>query len=100
MDPARDDDRPHRGGVEQAHPPIGSRHRRQDWVLDVVIRVLADRREPMRARDVHAAVEALLGEPVRWGSVKMCLTSNVAGTSPRFVRVARGRYAVRSGPRT
>jgi hypothetical protein len=77
----------------EACSPIGSRHRRHDWVLDAVIRVLADRSEAMRARDIHRAVEALLGEPVRWGSVKQCLSSNVAGTTPRFVRVARGRYA-------
>jgi len=38
----------------------------------------------MRARDVHRAVEALLGKPVRWGSVKKCLSSNVSGVSPRF----------------
>jgi hypothetical protein len=31
---------------------------------------LADRREAMGARDIHRGVEALLGEPVRWGSVK------------------------------
>lgn len=79
---------------EQACLRVRSRHRRHDWVLDAVIRVLADRQEPMRAREVHGAVEALLGEPVRWGSVKKCLSSNVAGVSPRFVRVARGRYAV------
>jgi|SRR5271165_578102 len=29
----------------------------------------------MQARDVHAAAEALLGEPVRWGSVKACLAA-------------------------
>ena len=40
-------------------------------------------------------VEALLGEPVRWASVKAALAANVSGASPRFVRVARGRYALR-----
>jgi hypothetical protein len=55
--------------------------------------VLAGRSEAMRARDIHRAVEALLGEPVHLGSVRQCLSSNVAGTTPRFVRVARGRYA-------
>jgi len=47
---------------------------------------------PMHARDVHRAVEDMVGRPVRWASVKACLASNVAGASPRFVRVARGRY--------
>ena len=79
--------------AEQARQPIGSRHRRHDWVLDAVIGALADLQEPMRVRDVHGAVEALLGEPVRWGSVRKCLSANLAGVSPRFVRVARGRYA-------
>jgi hypothetical protein len=72
---------------------IGRRHRRYGWVQEAVIRVLEQRKAPMQAREVHAAVEALLGEPVRWGSVKACLAANVAGSSPRFVRVARGRYA-------
>ena len=94
MDAVADDDRLHGCDAEQVRPPVGRRHRRHDWVLDAVIRVLADQHEPMRAREVHGAVELLLGEPVRWGSVKKCLSSNVAGISPRFVRVARGWYAV------
>jgi len=89
-------DRPHSGAAEQAGSPIGSRHRRHDWVLEAVLRVLSERKEPMQARDVYGAVAALLGEPVRWGSVKKCLSSSVVGVAPRFVRVARGRYAVRS----
>ncbi len=88
------EDRPYVSPAGRARPPTGSRHRRHDWVLEAVIRVLAERKVPMRARDVHRAVEALLGEPVRWGSVKKCLSSNVTGVSARFVRVARGRYAV------
>jgi len=46
----------------------------------------------MQAKAIHAAVEVLLGEPVRWASVKAALAGNVSGVSPRFVRVARGRY--------
>jgi hypothetical protein len=56
------------------------------------VRVLADRQEPMQAKAVHAAVEALLGEPVRWSSVKSALAVNVSGASPRFKRVGKGRY--------
>ncbi len=48
----------------------------------------------MQARDVHARVEALLGETVRWASVKATLAGNLAGPAPRFVRLARGRYGV------
>jgi hypothetical protein len=56
--------------------------------------VLTDQDEPMRAKDVHHAVEALVGEPVAWSSVKQALCSNVSGPLPRFVRVARGRYVL------
>jgi hypothetical protein len=84
----------HDCGTGRTVSPIGSWHRRHDWVLEAVIRVLVDRKEPMRAGEVHGAVENLLGEPVRRGSVKKCLSSNLTGVSPRFVRVARGWYAV------
>ncbi|HTD09826.1 MAG TPA: hypothetical protein VK680_13140 [Solirubrobacteraceae bacterium] len=49
----------------------------------------------MQATEVHAAVEALPGESVRWASVKAALAGNIAGPSPRFVEVARGRYRLR-----
>jgi Integrase core domain len=78
---------------------IGAAHRRHDWVQDAVIRVIERHKGSMQARDVNAAVEALLGESVRWGSVKACLAANVAGPSPRFVRVAPGRYASGRAPR-
>jgi hypothetical protein len=48
----------------------------------------------LRAKDIHAAVEALVGEPVPRSSVKGALASNVAGSSGRLVRVARGRYVL------
>jgi hypothetical protein len=67
---------------------------RHGWVLKAVIQVLSDSREPMRARDIHRAVEGLLGESVGWSSVKMALASNVSGSSPRFIRIARGRYVL------
>ncbi|HTW43104.1 MAG TPA: HTH domain-containing protein [Solirubrobacteraceae bacterium] len=73
-------------------PGIAARHRRAGWVVEAIVRVLAERQEPMQAKEVHAAVEALLGEPVRWASVKAALAANVVGPSPRFVRVGRGRY--------
>jgi hypothetical protein len=56
--------------------------------------VLSDRQEPMQAKAIHAAVEALLREPVRWASVKAALAANVSGASPRFMRVARGQYVL------
>ena len=54
----------------------------------------------MQARDVHAHVETLLGEPVRWASVKATLAGNLEGAAPRFVRVARGRYSAPSSSPT
>lgn len=70
------------------------RPHRPGWVLKAIVRVLADQEEPMRAKDVHAAVEALLNEPVAWSSIKGALAANVSGASPRFVRIARGRYVL------
>jgi len=51
----------------------------------------------MQARDVRAHVETLLGEPAPW-SVKATLAGNLEGPTPRFVRVARGRYGVPPPP--
>jgi len=48
----------------------------------------------MRAREIHAAAETVLGEAVAWSSVKGALASNISGSSPRFVRVARGWYVL------
>jgi hypothetical protein len=71
---------------------VRTRHRRAGWVVAAIVQVLADRQESMQARAVHAAVEALLGEPVCWSSVKASLAANVSGASPRFERVGQGRY--------
>lgn len=73
---------------------VGSRHRRAGWIVEAIVRVLNDQGGPMQAKEVHAAVEALLGKPVRWSSVKAALAANVGGVSPRFVRVAKGRYVL------
>jgi HB1, ASXL, restriction endonuclease HTH domain len=95
-----DDRRPEGRNIKRPESRIANRHRRHDWVQEAVIAVLECRGEPMQARDVHIAAEALLGESVRWGSVKACLAANVAGSSPRFVRVAPGRYAIGVLPAT
>jgi hypothetical protein len=71
------------------------RTRRPGWVLDAVCRVLADQAAgPMRVKQVHAAVESLIGEAVSENSVSWVLASHSAGASPLFVRVARGRYVL------
>jgi len=53
---AGDEGRALAGAAVEARAPIASRHRRHDWVLEAVLGVLAERKEPMRARDVHSAV--------------------------------------------
>jgi hypothetical protein len=68
------------------------RPRQPGWVLEAIVQVLADRGESMQVKDIHAAVEALVGEPVPPPSVKGGLAKNVTGSSARFVRVAPGRY--------
>jgi hypothetical protein len=51
-------------------------------VLDAVREVMVDQAEPMRVAQVHAAVEALLGERVSANSVSWVLASHSAGPSP------------------
>jgi hypothetical protein len=63
-------------------------------VLKAIVGVLADRNEPMRAKDIHAAVEAALGEPVAASSIKTALIANASGPSRRLVRIAPGRYVL------
>ncbi len=74
--------------------PLATAHPRQGRIIDAISQVLIAERAPMRARDVHARVETLLDEPVRWASVKATLAGNLNGPAPRFVRIARGRYGV------
>jgi hypothetical protein len=80
------------GGPRRQPVNRRQRPRRPGWVLEAIVQVLADQREPMRAKDIHAAVEALVGESVPPSSVKGGLAKNVEGSSAQFVRVARGRY--------
>ena len=75
--------------------PVAARHPQIGWVVEAIERVLRDRAAPMQAKDVHAAVEAALGRPVSWSSVKNALVAGISGRSPRFVRIAKGRYRLR-----
>jgi hypothetical protein len=61
-------------------------------VPKAIERVLADTGKPMRARDIHAEVEELLGMSVPVSSVKNWLAKHVQGEKPRLVRLDRGRY--------
>jgi len=71
------------------------RARRPGWVLKAVRTVMAEQTQPMRALQVHAAVEALVGESVSINSVSWVLSSHSVGIGALFVRVARGRYCNR-----
>lgn len=68
------------------------RRLRGGLVPKAIERVLADSGKPMRARDIHAEVEELLGRSVPASSVKNWLAKNVQGEQPLFVRLDRGRY--------
>jgi len=72
----------------------GSLSSRAGRIVGAVAHVLCVAGGPMRAEEVHAAVEALLGERVRRISVKATLAGNLDGPTPRFARVARGLYRI------
>lgn len=79
--------------------PIESRRmrrRRPGWILDAVLAVMTDQARPMRVSEVHAAVEAHLGETVSRDSVNWCLSARAGGPGSLFIRVARGRYVLAS----
>ncbi len=61
------------------------RPRRPGWVLDAVRAVMADQAGPMRVAQVHAAVEALLGEAVSKDSVSWCLSVGARRKERLFV---------------
>jgi hypothetical protein len=84
-----------RGARANRTPPrreaLQPSRRRWNSITEAVATVLGPAGE-LRARDVHAAVEALLGEPVSRSSVKNCLSRHSAGQDPRFERLAQGHY--------
>jgi hypothetical protein len=61
-------------------------------VVNTIAAVLELADQPMRARDIHAAAQDLLGAPIKWTSVKATLAANASGSQPRFHRTAYGRY--------
>jgi hypothetical protein len=90
--------RPAAVGLDRSAPSRQQRNQpRRGRIVDAVARVLSEHDEPLRARQVHVRVEALLDEPVRWTSVKATLASNTGGAAPRFLRVDRGRYTASPG---
>jgi hypothetical protein len=67
----------------------------QGTVLEAVTEVLRLAREPMRARDVRAAVEEALGGPIPASSVQEALATHARKGDRRFRRVAFGVYEYR-----
>jgi hypothetical protein len=65
---------------------------RNGLVPRAIKQVLTEAPGPMRARDIHAAVEDLLNRSVPSSSVKCWLATNVQGERPQLVRLGRGRY--------
>jgi hypothetical protein len=65
-------------------------------IPDAIERVLSEAAEPMRARDIHAAVEELLGQPVSVSSVKNWLAKSACGDAARLTRLGWGRYRLTS----
>jgi hypothetical protein len=56
------------------------------------MRALGDAAEPMRVREICAAVEELLGERVPDSSVKDALSAHSGRADHRFRRTRRGCY--------
>jgi hypothetical protein len=82
------------GGPQRQPTTCRQRSRRPGWVLKAIVSVLADQGEPMRPKDIHAAVEAALGEPVAASSIKTALIANASGSTRRLVRIAPGWYGL------
>jgi hypothetical protein len=68
--------------------------RRIGVVIETITTVLELAEQPMRACDIHAAAEELLGRPIKWTSVKATLAEHAFGPRPRVQRVGYGRYRI------
>lgn len=66
--------------------------RRCGDVSKAVVEVLREFGGPLRMIEIHAAVEALLGETVPRSTIKNCLANNSRGDGAWLVRLGRGRY--------
>jgi hypothetical protein len=81
--------------ASDAAPRLSSRRDRKlrsGLVPKAIERVLVASGKPMRARDIHAEVEELLGVSVPASSVKNWLAKQVRDRQPQVVRLERGRY--------
>jgi len=57
-----------------------------------VIRELASADGPLRAREIHASAEGLVGMPLSWNTVKDCLHKHARRPDSPIERVSHGRY--------
>ena len=69
--------------------------RRPGLVRDAVFRALAASERPLRAREIHAAAEAVAGEPLSWNTVKDCLHKTARQPDLPVERVGHGSYRLR-----
>jgi hypothetical protein len=76
------------------HGPAPDGRRPFGSIRDAVVQVLHAEPLGLRARDVHARVELLLGEQVSRGSVKSILAGRCQGKGRLFVRISHGRYTL------
>jgi hypothetical protein len=84
-------------GLAAPRPTTPARSVRVGAVPKAIMRVLSASVEPMRMRDIHTEVEALIGQQVSRSSVKNWLASHVRGEHAPLVRLGRGRYRM-AGP--
>lgn len=70
---------------------------RNGLVPRAIEKVLSEADGPMRVRDIHAAVEDMLGSAVPFPSVNCWLSKGVQGDRPRLARLGHGRYRLIEG---
>ena len=64
-------------------------------IQKAVIATLTAASEPMRVKDVHAAVEQVLAAAISKDSVNSCLSTGARGNAPRFERTQEGWYRLK-----
>ena len=83
-------------GAKRVREPAHHHRLRRPWgEMTKAITTVLGSADELRGRDVHAAVELLLGQPVSLSSVKNCLATNSRGADAPFERLGWGRYRLR-----
>ncbi len=81
------------GQLPSQGPPERRRlPRRSGIVRDAVLRALAEADRPLRAREIHAAAEALAQQPLSWNTVKDWLHTSTRNPGSPIERVKHGLY--------